>query len=337
LKPEVDVTAVDVGRNDGAAANLPRYEELPLLGDSGERHAWDAFGRDDEFGCLNHIDAAKVAVAAAEVRSGEVVNLNLPVGEPQPQFWATRPAPQYQTIVRRNVRDDYIDSFYTQGSTQWDGFRHIRFRQFGFYGGRQDDALDQRGELGVGAWAERGLISRGVLVDVARHLALAGAPLDPQERLPIGPELTEEVLAAQQTTIAPGDILLFRTGWLEWYRALAEDTRTELATRLDADRGAARLPGLDPGREMAAWLWDNRVAAVAFDNPTAEALPHIREVGWAHHRLLALLGLPLGELWDLSRLSPLCAAAERHTFMLTTAPINLPRGVASPANAYAIL
>ncbi|MFT3866733.1 MAG: cyclase family protein [Solirubrobacterales bacterium] len=318
-------------------AELPLFADLPTLGDSEEHHAWEVFGPDDDFGCLNHITPEVVAAAAREARSGRVINLNLPLGRPQPQFWATRPAPRHHLVTKRNVRDDYIDSFYTQGSTQWDGFQHIRYRQFGFYGGRDEADIEEGGALSISAWAERGLISRGVLVDVAGHGAAAGTPVDPQERLPIGAELVGEVLAAQGTEPRPGDILLFRTGWLEWYMGLEEGERVELATRLDADRGAARLPGLDPSKEMSAWLWDNRIAAVALDNPTAEALPYLPEVGWGHHRLLALLGLPLGELWDLSRLAPACAEEGRHTFLLTTAPINVPGGVASPANAYAIL
>lgn len=324
-------------RSSAVSDELPSFAELPTLEATGERHTWSVFGAGDELGCLNFITPAVVTAAAREVLTGEVVNLNLPLGQPQPQFWATRPAPEYRAVVRRNVRDDYIDNYYTQGSTQWDGFRHLRFREYGFYGGRQDADLDERGELGVGVWAERGLVSRGVLIDVARHAVDNGARIDPQERLTIGPELTERVLAAQGTTVRRGDILLFRTAWLEWYRSLPDEERVELATRLNEDRFSARLPGLDPSQDMVGWLWDHRIAAVAVDNPTAEALPYLRDEGWAHHRLLVLLGLPLGELWDMHRLSAACAEAGRHSFLLTTAPINVPQGVASPANAYAIL
>jgi hypothetical protein len=311
----------------------PTFDELPTLGETGERHSWDVFGRDDELGCLNFITPAEVVAAAAEVRSGEVVNLNLPLGQPQPQFWADRRAPEYNAVhASQNVRDDYIDKLYTQGSTQWDGFRHLRYRQYGYYGGRQDDALDIGGELGIHVWAERGVIGRGVLIDVAGHIAVA-----PDARLAIGPELVESILEAQGTCVRPGDILLFRTGWLEWYLGLADDARAELATRLSRDRGSAALPGLAPSRELTAWMWNRRVAAVAVDNPTAETLPYVPEEGWGHHRLLVLLGLPLGELWSLGKLAASCAREGRWSFLLSTAPMNIPRGVASPANAYAVL
>jgi kynurenine formamidase len=313
--------------------NLPKFDELPTLDETGERHTWDVFGRQDELGCLNFITSAEVAAAAAEVQTGEVVNLNLPLGQPQPQFWADRCAPEYNPVHNsQNIRDDYIDKLYTQGSTQWDGFRHLRYREHGYYGGRQDAALDTDGELGIQVWAERGIIGRGVLIDVPGHMDVV-----PDARLAIGPQLVEEILEAQGTIVRPGDILLVRTGWLEWYLALGDDIRNELAARLTADRGSAALPGLDPSREMTAWMWNRRIAAVAVDNPTAETLPYIREEGWAHHRLLVLLGLPLGELWSLAKLAASCRREERWSFLLSTAPMNIPRGVASPANAYAIL
>jgi kynurenine formamidase len=319
-----------------SAGDIPAFAELPALGDTGERHAWEVFGAGDELGCLNFIGPPAVAAAAAEVRSGEVINLNLPLDEPQPQFWAGRGLLRHHRVNKGNTRDDYIDGFELQGSTQWDGLRHQRFRQYGFYGGRQDQQLDA-GELGIDAWARRGVVGRGVLVDVAGHLAAAGSPLAPQERFPIGPALLETVLAAQQTEPRAGDILLLRTGWLGWYRGVPRAERDAMAERLDADRSQIALPGLDPRRDTAAWLWDHRIAALAADNPTVETLPYRPEEGWAHIRLIPLLGLPIGELWVLDELAAACRRAARFTFMLTAAPLNLPGGAGSPANAYAIL
>ncbi len=57
---------------------------------------------------------------------------------------------------------------------------------------------------------------------------------------------------------------------------------------------------------------------------------------FVHTSLLPLLGLPIGELWDLDALAADCAADGRATFLLTSAPVRLPRGVASPPNALAI-
>jgi kynurenine formamidase len=329
------VGAVSVEEAD--SRRVPRFEDLPVLGDTGERHSWDVFGRDDVFGCLNFITPEAVVAASREIRAGRVVNLNMQVGEPQPQFWSARPRPRHTVETKRNTRDDSLDDFNTQGSTQIDGFGHHRFRQFGYFGGRQDEDVNEAGVLGIDAWADRGIVGRGVLADVASYLAFAGTPLDPAQRCPIGPELLDATLAHQGTECRPGDMLVIRTGWLEWYQDLPAQERESLAASWSADRSLASLPGISPGQDAAAWLWDRRVSLLALDNPTAETLPYVPAEGWAHHRVLVLLGVPLGELWDVRALSRACAEEQQWSFLLSVAPMNLPGGAASPANAYAVL
>ena len=177
---------------------------------------------------------------------------------------------QHTRIVKRNVRDDEIDHLGMQTSTQWDGLGHQRFREHGYFGGRQEGQLD-RGELGIERWAERGMIARGVLADVVAFQDARRAPIPQDARYPIGAELLSAVLNHQRTTLHPGDVLLVRTGWLRWYTRLEAKERQELAALLAEDRTRIALPGLDPRLDTIAWLWDNRIAAAAFDNPTAEA------------------------------------------------------------------
>lgn len=329
-KPEASIGALNRG------ITVPSYSELPTIGPDQESHSWNFFGRGDDFGCLNFITQEVVRRASNEVALGKVVNLNLPIGEPQPQFWADREPPQHHVIIKRNVRDDYIDKYFPQGSTQIDGFQHMRYREFGFFGGRQDEDLEN-GQLGIGRWAERGLITRGVLADVYSYMTSNGTPPAPGVRLSIGPDLIEQTLAAQESEVRRGDALLIRTGWLGWYTGLPSEARTSLADKLNADRHSVQMAGISPSREMAAWLWDSGVSVVALDTPTAEALPYMAAEGWAHHRLLVLLGMPIGELWWLDSLAEACDSIGRYSFLLTTAPINVPAGVATPANAYAVL
>ena len=57
---------------------------------------------------------------------------------------------------------------------------------------------------------------------------------------------------------------------------------------------------------------------------------------FAHSMLLPMLGIPLGEMFDLSALAADCAADGRYACLFVSAPLNIPRGVASPPNALAI-
>jgi kynurenine formamidase len=133
-----------------------------------------------------------------------------------------------------------------------------------------------------------------------------------------------------------GDVLVLRTGWLRWFLALSADEKEALRGRLNPGEDGLDMPGLDPSTRTAAWLWDHRISAMAADNPALEALRVDSEVGFQHRRLIALQGMAIGELWDLETLSEDCASDGIYEFMLVSAPLNLPGGVGSPPNAYAI-
>ena len=47
--------------------------------------------------------------------------------------------------------------------------------------------------------------------------------------------------------------------------------------------------------------------------------------------------MAIGEFWLLDGLSAACRAAGRYEFLLTSGPLPIPAGVASPSNAYAVL
>jgi Putative cyclase len=314
----------------------PTYLELPKFDKTGVRHAWGVFGLDDELGSLNWISAESVVAAAGEVSSGLVVNLSLPLTLPSPPMAVSRRPMQHHVYVSRGGRDDSLDSFYLQGSTQWDGLQHVRYREFGYWGGREEKLLDQ-GALGIGRMVEKGVVGRGVLIDVAANEAHLGRPIDPRQRVVITPAMLDETVSWEGVDLQQGDIVLLRTGWMAWYLGLNDGARVSLAGTMHGGEGGLDTPGLDAHAESAAWVWDNRIAAMAADNPALEALRVDPSVGFLHRLLIPLLGVPIGEFWDLEALSRACAKLGRYTFMLTSAPLNLPNGVGSPANAYAIL
>lgn len=306
---------------------LPAYDELPRIEKLGLPHSWDHFGAGDRFGTLNLITPADVASAAASVRSGVVVSLSLPADQPDPPLFGREPMRHEQFALDRNTADDRIDNYFPQGSSQWDGFAHVRAREFGFFGGVGAGTDGGAAELGIEAWAARGIAGRGVLLDVEAHLVgsgQAGVPVD--EQFTIGADLLREVAAAQGVPIRRGDILLVRSGWPAKY-----------ARRAPEDGAVAEIPGLHPGEDTARLLWDWNVAAVVTDLPAVEPVPGDPAVGSLHRRLLALLGMPLGELFDLERLSAACAGARRYDFLFTAAPLRLRGAAGSPGNALAIL
>jgi kynurenine formamidase len=316
---------------------LPSYSQLPLFEKTGERHAWGVFGAGDQLGTINLLTPERVLAASRLVRWGRVINLSLPLNTPTTLYRGeTRSGYKHRMTVNRGGRDDLLDNFAMQGSSQWDGLRHVRYREFGYYGGREDEDVDGKGMLGIEHWAQHGIIGRGVLIDAVRYYQQHGRKLDPQVKAPISGSDIEAIASSQGVDLQEADILLLRTGWLTWFKGLTPEEQENLRGRLNPGDDGLDMPGLDPAVETAAWLWDRRIAAIAADNPALEALRVDAAVGFQHRRLIPLQGMAIGELWELDPLAEDCAADGVYEFMLVSAPLNVPGAVGSPANAYAI-
>jgi kynurenine formamidase len=306
------------------------YRDLPLLPGLELPHAWEVFGRRDEVGTLNLLTPERVLAALAVASTGRVFNLSLPLNLPDPPMFG-REAYRHSILTSRNGQDDYVDGFYLQGSSQWDGLRHVKAREFGFYGGVADeDAGSGGGKLGVEKWAKHGIIGRGVLLDVARHLSLKASREDPFGSYAITADLLAEVAEEQGVGFRTGDILLVRTGWMEAYLALTDEGRVQVAD-------SRSWIGLEADAAMAEFLWDNHFAAAALDNPAVEHSPGDPKVGSLHRRMIPLLGMALGEFWNLEELAAFAAEARRFESCIVSVPLNLPGAVGSPANALALV
>ncbi|GAC1608912.1 MAG: cyclase family protein [Mycobacteriales bacterium] len=311
---------------------LPTYAELPLLPGLEIAHSWDVFGPDDELGTLNLLDDATVLAALRAAVTGERVGLTLTMSEIDPPLYGREPLRHTLLQMDRNTWDDRLDAFYPQASSQWDGLRHVRCRELGFYGGVLDSPPEQGSRLGVDHWAERGIVGRGVLLDIDRFLRESDVDYDAMTEVSVGADLLRRVAAFQQVEVRRGDVLCLRFGWVAGYRSLDHAQRLDYA----AIPGSPPYAGLAADSGLAAVLWDWQVAAIACDNPAAEVSPGDPAVGSLHRRLQPALGLAVGELFDFEQLASRCAADQRWTFLFLAVPLNLAGGVGSPANAVAV-
>lgn len=95
--------------------------------------------------------------------------------------------------------------------------------------------------------------------------------------------------------------------------------------------------GLAGNEKSVRWLYDHHFAAVASDTVAFESWPPNIEEGWCLHEwLLVQWGSPIGEMWDLEKLSEICKQKNRYTFFLTSAPLHVRGGIGSPPGAIAI-
>ena len=309
---------------------LPSYCDLPRLDDIGSNHSWGVFGEDDDLGALNLLTPERVRDAMVNVRTGERVSLSLTLNEPDPPLFRRE---RFVHTIKQfgSMWDDRLDTFFPQGSTQWDGFRHHRVRQHGFYGGVTDDPAAGKERLSIHHWAMTGIVGRGVLVDLAAYLA--GDDYDPLAERPITADELRAAVSAQDIEVRPGDVLCIRTGWMGAYRALDPEAKAEVA----AKKAGLFSAGLRADEGIAELLWDWHIAAIAADNPAVESTPGDATVGSLHRRVLAMLGIPLGELFDFELLVQKLASEERRDFLFTAVPLALVGGLGSPGNAIAVL
>jgi kynurenine formamidase len=310
-----------------AIEEMPSFDQLPSAEKLGLRHAWTVL--DGDLGTLSRSSAGAIVDAAALVRDGVAIGLNLPLDEIEPPLFGRDPVRHEIFSTDRNTLDDRLDAFYPQGSSQWDGLRHVRARELGFFGGIQGDFEPGGGSLGVEHWARRGIVGRGVLLDVLAHRQALGGEYDPLGGETIEADELRAVLERQRVQLRAGDVICVRTGWIEAYRRLDGEQRIALAS-------SPRASGLAGSEDVARFLWDSGAVAVAADNPTLEVAPGDPAVGSLHRRLIPMLGFAVGELLDLDELASLCAGDSRWDFLFVAVPLNIPGGVGSPANAVAI-
>ena len=123
-----------------AASNgRPAYAELP------DGCAWDVL--DPDLGSLSLLTADRVAAAARLVRTGKRFSLDLPIDQPNPPFFGREPVQHTVFDYSETILDDRLDSFFPQGSTQWDAFSHFAHSARGFFGGNDKTTIRERGAL----------------------------------------------------------------------------------------------------------------------------------------------------------------------------------------------
>ncbi|KAJ5115273.1 hypothetical protein NUU61_001032 [Penicillium alfredii] len=208
--------------------------------------------------------------------------------------------------------------------SHWDGLRHYPYSDSKlFYNGvTQDDISGCKAntKIGVKNIAIEPIVTRGILLDwysYAQREGLACSPFTNQA-IPLSHLL--QIAHEAGVTFRQGDVLLIRSGWTAAYQQLSDDEKEQLGGR--DDRASC---GVEATEESIQWHWEQGFAAVASDTVTYEAWPSPKSWGVSMH-----------ECWDLEELSRTCQALGRWTFMLTSQPLHVPGGVASPANAMAI-
>jgi kynurenine formamidase len=294
---------------------------------------WGRWGPDDQIGTLNLVDQAARRRGAAAVTSGKSFALGLPLSEAegiQAGFIKGRVNPT-RTMIQINeplspdpewvCSSEDVVTLALQCATHWDGLAHVSYGGH-LYNGFPADSVGDGGATRCGIHLLKTVVSRGVLLDVARAKNL--------DLLEPGYAITPADLDAACELAAvdpePGDIVLVRTGQMVH---LQEGRRDLIAYTWPS-------PGLTI--ETAEWFHAHDVAAVATDTLVFEVYPCQYDDIYLPVHLLHLveMGLTQGQNWVLDALADDCAADGQYTFLLDATPLPFTNGLGSPLNPVAL-
>ncbi len=288
---------------------------------------WGRWGDRDERGTQNLIDADATRRGVALVRDGRHRSLAVPLDQTSPQQGGApgRIAP-LRTMLAVNqtytgqdgdaaFNDDTVVMAMAAG-THIDALAHVTYGGFMYNGFPDAKVTAAGGAKRCGADKLDPIMTRGILLDLPLVQGL--------DRLPVGYSITAEDLDAAvdhaKVTVAPGDVVLVRTGQMKFFRE--GDT-----TAYNHDS-----PGLST--HTIEWVHDRDLGAVFTDTYVYEVWP---PQDWAammvvHMIHLRDMGQIQGQNFDLEGLAADCADDGRYEFLFTATPEPFTGALSAPVN-----
>ena len=141
-----------------------------------------------------------------------------------------------------------------QIGTHLDGLNHLQIGDRFYNGFQACEIVEEWGTNKLGIESVPQIITRGVLVDLARYRGVTQM----QEGEVITPKHIEDALTSQKVRVGSGDVLLLHTGWGTLWKS-------------DPARYTSGEPGV--GMDAAEWLVEKRVAMTGADTWSYGAVP----------------------------------------------------------------
>ena len=185
------------------------------------------------------------------------------------------------------------------------------------------DTVGGLDKASVAPIAERGVVGRGILLDIARFRG--------KENLDKAETFTHEDLVAcaeaQGVKIEKRDILIIRTNFLKLFFDQGEKFYEGFCE-----------PGLVYSPELVQWFQDMEIPNLVTDTIANEVTidPNNGIALPLHCALMRNLGVALTEICDLEKLASHCAEDRQYTFLYAAAPLKVNEASGSPVNPLVI-
>jgi kynurenine formamidase len=294
-----------------------------------EQRNWGRWGEEDEIGSLNLITPDVVKAATRSVRTGKVYTLGIPIqSSGVPLFVEYRGTPMRLTLTNESDEENFVWMgapvgtgtnedmlvFASHTTSHIDALSHVYYDKLHYNGVPARQMKTKAGAQKLGIEKIRGIVARAVLVDVAGYFNVKW--LEP------GQQVSGDELAAcarsQGVEIRAGDLVLIRTGYLDYWFANNPDV-------------GFSQPGI--GIDAARWLAERDIVAVGSDNAAVEAMPFdAGDLFPVHKMLLVDRGIYMMEYLNLTDM------ANDHCFegLITVAPLKITGASGSPVNPIVI-
>ena len=289
----------------------------------GQSERWypSRWGADDQRGAANRLTPAKVLEAKNLITKGAVYQLGhvYEPGMPMfgPRHYSLR-IPQAFKMPGKNeavYHDEVISGELGQIGTQFDGLGHLGMGDLFYNGNRRSEFAQAEGLTKLGIENVGPIVTRGVLVDVAKFKGVDQLP----PRYEITPADLKGALQREGVQIRSGDMVLIHTGWSSLWM-----------------KDNAKYGDSEPGIGLAAgqMLVDAEVVVVGADTWGVEVMPNpdASQSAPVHQLMLARNGIYLHENLITAEL----ARDSAYEFMYSFAPLRLKGATGSPGNPVAI-
>lgn len=323
--------------NDHGSAPNDDASVSALLADAPSN--WLRWGAADEVGSLNFLTQSEVLRGVRSIRQGKVFTCGEVIGNPggDPMWPGRDPARREMMVDKQSYVDGVMPSLpggaefaddriemYLQGSTQFDALGHVWYDDKLWNGYSANETNGGMKKASILPIAERGVVGRGVLLDMA---AYKGKPyLEKGDLLYLDDLLG--CAAMQGITIEKHDILCLRLGFLQLLHVQGPDVFYKDFLE----------PGLTYSPELVNWFHQMEIPCLSTDTISNETEldPTVGVQIPLHCALMRNLGIAFNEVCNFEALNKDCQTDGQWDFLYAAAPLKVAEAAGSPVNVLAI-
>ena len=296
---------------------------------------WRQWGQNDQIGALNYLKNDDILNAIQSIKYGKTFTLGLEMGckKGNPAYPSSAEFSKF-TVQDKSTYDvekitsskgglqftEEVILTSTHGTTHCDALGHTWFDDKMYNGYSSKLSINGLDKLSIKPIAEKGIVGRAVLLDIARYKNL--------DYLPMGYHITlEDILETakyQNTEIKQKDIILIRTGI---FKLFYEKGSSEYFKNFNE-------PGLTYEINLVKWFDKMEIPVYGTDTITNEQMIsslHEEELS-LHASLCRNLGIVFIESLDLEEYSIDCEKDKKYDGLFISSPLKINGASASPIN-----